>query len=72
VPLSHDAFLEHQVNAVTFSATAMDVVRRLLRGEQVRQPESGLSKREWDEVCLVLGLKSNQPSRPPEATITQR
>lgn len=64
VPLSHEAFLEHQVNAVTFSATAMGVVRRLLRGEQVKQPESGLSKREWDDLCLVLGLQPNED--PPQ------
>ena len=54
VPLSYEAFIEHQVNAVTLSATAMEVVRRLIRGEQVSQPESGLSKREWDEVCAAL------------------
>ena len=57
VPISHEAFIEHQFNAVTFSATAMEVVRRLLRGEQVRQPDSGLSKREWEEICLSLRVQ---------------
>ena len=55
VPLSHDAFAEYQLNGVRLSATALKLVRRLLAGEAVTQPESGLSPREWREVMAVLG-----------------
>jgi thymidylate synthase (FAD) len=30
------------------------VLRRLLAGEQVEQPESGLSAREWREMMAAL------------------
>jgi thymidylate synthase (FAD) len=30
------------------------VIRRLIAGEQVTQPESGLSAREWRELMAVL------------------
>lgn len=54
VPLTHEAFLEHRLGAVTLSATALRTVRRLLAGETVDQPASGLSPREWREVMTAL------------------
>jgi thymidylate synthase (FAD) len=56
VPLAHEAFLEHRLGAVTLSRTALDVVRRLIGGEQVTAATSGLGAREWREVADVLGL----------------
>ncbi len=55
VPMAHAAFLEYRINAATISATGLSVVRRLLSGEQVDQPSSGLSAREWRELMAVLG-----------------
>jgi len=56
VPLCHEAFVQHRLNAVTFSAAALAVVRRLIAGEKVTQEASGLSKREWRELAAALGL----------------
>jgi thymidylate synthase (FAD) len=33
----------------------LDILRRMLAGEAVTQPESGLSKREWTEMMAALG-----------------
>jgi thymidylate synthase (FAD) len=55
VPMAHAAFLEYRMNAATISASGLKVIRRMLAGEQVDQPSSGLSPREWRELMAVLG-----------------
>jgi thymidylate synthase (FAD) len=59
VPLAYAAFLEYRMNAATISATGLAVIRRLLAGEPVDQPGSGLSPREWRELMTVLGRGVN-------------
>jgi thymidylate synthase (FAD) len=56
VPLAHRAFLDYRLGAATFSAPMLAVLRRMLAGEQVEQPGSGLSKREFSELMASLGL----------------
>ncbi|OYV51015.1 MAG: thymidylate synthase (FAD) [Acidocella sp. 20-58-15] len=55
VPLSFGAFSDYRLGAVTFSAKMLDILKRMLAGEQVDQPASGLSKREWNEMMASLG-----------------
>jgi thymidylate synthase (FAD) len=55
VPLVWEAFQDYRVGAVTLSRQMLDVVRRRLAGEAVTLEQSGLSKREWDELVQVLG-----------------
>ncbi|HKS88061.1 MAG TPA: FAD-dependent thymidylate synthase [Stellaceae bacterium] len=55
VPMAYAAFVEYRMNAATISATGLEVIRRLLAGEAVEQPASGLSPREWRELMAVLG-----------------
>jgi thymidylate synthase (FAD) len=54
VPMAHAAFLEYRMNAATISAKGLAVIRRLVAGEEVDQPSSGLSPREWRELTAVL------------------
>ena len=54
VPQAAAAFEEYRRGAVTFSATMMSVLRRMLAGEVVEQAASGLSRREWDEMQATL------------------
>jgi thymidylate synthase (FAD) len=54
VPLAHAAFLEYRLHAAAISATGLAVIRRMLAGEMVDQPSSGLSAREWRELMGVL------------------
>jgi thymidylate synthase (FAD) len=63
VPTVHAAFLEYRMNAALISATGLAVIRRLIKGEQVDQPSSGLSPREWRELIDVLQLRRTEPIR---------
>jgi thymidylate synthase (FAD) len=55
VPLSTAAFTDYRLGAVTFSVKMLEILRRMLSGEPVDQPASGLSKREWAEMMAALG-----------------
>ena len=55
VPQTYAAFADYRMGAVTFSAAMLAVLRRMLGGETVAQPASGLSKREWAEMMVALG-----------------
>ncbi len=55
VPAAYDAFRDYRLGAVTMSAQMMVVLKRMLGGEVVEQPASGLSKREWGEMMASLG-----------------
>ncbi|GBR02790.1 FAD-dependent thymidylate synthase [Acetobacter oeni] len=54
VPVTAAAFTEYRVGAVTFSATMLSILRRMLAGETVTQADSRLSRREWDEFQATL------------------
>ncbi len=55
VPLCCQAFADYRLGAVSFSAPALAVLRRMVAGETVEQRGSGLSKREWAEMMSALG-----------------
>jgi thymidylate synthase (FAD) len=55
VPLAAEAFREYRLGGANLSATALDIVRRMVAGEAVEQETSGLSKREWRELMSLLG-----------------
>ncbi len=55
VPITAQAFEDYRLNAAMLSAQALDVVRRLIKGESVEQASSGLSAREWRELMATLG-----------------
>jgi thymidylate synthase (FAD) len=54
VPLTYEAFCDYRLGAVEMSAQALTVLQRLLAGEALEQPGSGLSKREWRELMAVM------------------
>ena len=54
VPVTYRAFQDYVHHAASLSAGALDVVRRMLAGEKVEQPDSGLGAREWRELMAVL------------------
>jgi thymidylate synthase (FAD) len=56
VPLTHAAFVDYRLEGRALSAKALAVVRRRLKGEPVDPAESGLSPREWRELCALLEL----------------
>lgn len=56
VPLTAAAFEDYRLHAVTLSARACEVVRRMIAGERVTQETSGLSSGEWRELLAALDL----------------
>lgn len=54
VPITYDAFVEHRLHSVTFSHSAVKVIRRMLAGEAVTEENSGLGRREWIELSDQL------------------
>ena len=59
VPMVHNAFVEHCLEAKTLSRSALSVVRSLLRGEKVTREDTTMSKREWSELMATLHLNDN-------------
>lgn len=56
VPITYEAFMDYRMGAVEVSRKGIDVVRRMLRGEQVDAENSGMSKREWAELMDSLKI----------------
>ncbi len=54
VPFAYAAFEDYRMGGVNLSGKALDCVRRMLRGEEVTQENSGMSKGEWREFEGVL------------------
>ncbi len=55
VPIACEAFEDYVVGSAPLSRSGIEIVRRMLAGEEVTQETSGLSRREWDELMEVLG-----------------
>ena len=55
VPIAAAAFRDYRLGAAVLSAGMLEVVKRMLAGQAVTQPDSGLNKREWTELMGVLG-----------------
>ncbi len=56
VPHAWRAFEDYRMNAASLSAQMVECVRRMLRGEEVTQENSGMSAREWREFQDIVGL----------------
>ena len=54
VPITYNAFQQYRVGGINLSASALSVVKKLLAGDQIRQEDSGMSKREWRELMTTL------------------
>jgi len=55
VPLSCAAFTNYRVGGAQLSDAALAVVRAMVAGKPIDQPDSGLSPREWRELMELLG-----------------
>ena len=54
VPITCAAFRDYRIEGTELAGPALQVVRRLLRGEHVQQAESGLSPSEWRDLMALL------------------
>lgn len=58
VPITFEAFIQYRKEATHLSKNALNTVKKLLKGHQVTQEESGMTKREWQEFTERLDLPS--------------
>ena len=57
VPTTYEAFMDYRVGGTEVSAKGKSIIQKLIKGEKVSIEDSGLSKREWNELMIAFELK---------------
>ena len=57
VPITYQAFMDYRVGAAEISSKGLKVIQSMISGKRIGQEESGLSKREWNELMEKLDKK---------------
>ncbi len=58
VPITHAAFLDYRVGAAHLSSKGLEIVKSMINGNKISYEDSGLSKREWNELMEVIDKKN--------------
>jgi len=58
VPITYEAFMDYRVGGTEISLKGKTVIQKLVKNEKVSLEQSGLSKREWNELMEALNLKN--------------
>ena len=58
VPITYEAFMDYRVGGTEISAKGKLVIQKLINGENILIENSGLSKREWNELMESFNLKN--------------
>jgi thymidylate synthase (FAD) len=58
VPITHAAFLDYRVGAAHLSSKGLKIVKSMINGNKISYEDSGLSKREWNELMGVIDKKN--------------
>ena len=56
VPTTYEAFMDYRVCGTEVSSKGKIIIQKLISGEKVYPEQSGLSKREWNELMAALEL----------------
>ncbi len=57
VPITFDAFMDYRVGGTEVSEKGKLIIQKLIKGEEINLKNSGLSKREWNELMTAFDLK---------------
>jgi len=57
VPITYEAFMDYRVGGTEVSAKGKEIIKKLINGEKTDIDQSGLSKREWNELMEAFDLK---------------
>ena len=57
VPITYEAFMDYRVGGTEVSAKGKIILQKFIKGENPSMEESGLSKREWNELMEAFNLK---------------
>jgi len=58
VPITHAAFLDYRVGATHLSSKGLKIIKSMINGNKVNYEDSGLGKREWNELMEVIDKKN--------------
>ena len=50
--------MDYRVGGTEVSAKGKLIIQKLIKGEEVKVENSGLSKREWNELMIAFDLKN--------------
>ena len=59
VPTTYEAFMDYRVGGTEVSAKGKIIIQKLINKEKVDLEDSGLSRREWNELMTAFNLKDN-------------
>ena len=57
VPITFEAFMDYRVGGTEVSSKGKKVLQKIIYGKKISIEESGLSKREWNELMNAFNLK---------------
>ncbi len=57
VPITYEAFMDYRVGGTEVSAKGKIILQKLIKGEEINIDQSGLSKREWNELMIAFDFK---------------
>ena len=57
VPITYEAFMDYRVGGTEVSSKGKIILQKLIKGEEVSLDQSGLSKREWNELMIAFDFK---------------
>ena len=57
VPITYEAFMDYRVGGTEVSAKGKIIIQKLIKGENISIDDTGLSKREWNELMEAFDLK---------------
>jgi thymidylate synthase (FAD) len=57
VPITYEAFMDYRVGGTEVSAKGKAVIQKFINDEKISMEQSGLSKREWNELMEAFDLK---------------
>jgi len=56
VPITYEAFMDYRVGGTEVSLKGKEAIKKLIQGEEINIEQSGLSKREWNELMQAFDL----------------
>ena len=57
VPITYEAFMDYRVGGTEVPKKGKLIIQKFIKGEDVNFDNSGLSKREWNELMTAFELK---------------
>ena len=60
VPTTYEAFLDYRIGGIELSSKGKTVIQKIINNEEVELENSGLSKREWNELMDGMNLNDRK------------